>query len=745
MEWNLWAGRIEVYGVWQGEVYRMRILFCLLLGLVIVPSLQAQTKHWAYQKPVRSPVPKVKQAGWVQSPIDAFILWGLEKRGLTPSVPADKITLLRRVTFDLTGLPPTPQEITAFVADKSLFAYEKLVKRLLASPQYGERWAQHWLDVVRFAETNGYELDAERPQAWRYRDYVVNALNSDKPYDRFLLEQIAGDELEPESFEARVATGFLRAGPRHVVGGNQDEALNRQEWLTEAVNGIGNAVMGITVGCARCHDHKYDPISQKDYYGLQAFLAGSDDFEYKRHTDAEKSHLEEAIKAHSARLKPLKEQVAEIEKPYYARLHAEKRARLDPATKLALETPTNKRTPEQKILVEAADALLNVSWDEMVAALSPVDRERRANLRKQLHALEWEAPTPLPIALGVAESQTSAPETHLLVRGDPHTLGAVVSPDYPHILKESAESPSLKTGRRLALARWLVQPQNPLTARVMVNRLWHYYFGKGLVRTPNDFGVNGERPTHPELLDWLATEFVRQGWSLKKMHRLIVLSNTYRQSSAFNAKSASIDPENRSLWRQNRKRLDAEALRDSLLTASGAINLEREGESIRVPLEPEIVDTIFTESEPDNLWPIHPDPKQHSRRSLYLLRKRNVRLPLLAVFDMPDRMLSCAARGQSVSALQPLTLLNSPFIQEQSRLLAERLLKEPLSGEARLNTLFLRTLNRLPTAREKQTTLRFLHDQQRILTQRGESNVTLSLWADLSLAMFNLNDFVMVR
>lgn len=720
----------------------MRTLICIALALGASPMGLAQTKHWAFQKPMRPPIPKVKGVHRVANPIDAFLLASLEKQGLSFSAPADKATLLRRVAFDLTGLPPTSQERARFLADASPSAYSNLVKRLLASPQYGERQAQHWLDVVRFAETNGYELDAERPQAWRYRDYVVRSFNEDKPYSQFLMEQIAGDEIAPDSFEARVATGFLRAGPRHVVGGNQDDAANRQEWLTEAVSGIGNGVLGLTVGCARCHDHKYDPVSQKDYYALQAFFAASDDYDFQKIGDKDKEAYEGAKKAYAARLKPLEAQIAAIEKPYYARLRSEKRSRLEPAERAALETPEKERTPKQRALAEAAQVSLNVSWDEMLAIIEPADRAKRAELRKRLHALEWEAPAPPPLAPGVSDVIKPTPPTYLLIRGEPGKRGAEVSADVPTALKIAANAPSASKGGRTALAQWLVQPDHPLTARVMVNRIWQAYFGKGLVRTPNDFGKNGERPSRPELLDWLATEFVRSGWSLKHIHALIASSNAYRQSSAINPQGAKLDPDNRGLWRQNRKRLDAEAIRDSILAASGALNLEMGGASVRVPLEPEIVDTIFTESEPDNLWQVHPDPKQHARRSLYLVRKRNVRLPLLAVFDMPDRMLSCGARGNSVSALQSLTLLNSPFMQEQSRGLAQSLRGAEPNEERRVAALFLRTLSRPPTERERLATLRFLRDGRKAL--RGD-DADLTTWTDLCLAMFNLSDFVMVR
>jgi hypothetical protein len=755
------------------RMMRTTLLLLILLS-VGASTLGADELHWSFRKPVRPPVPKVSNTAWVRNPIDAFILRSLQSKGLSPSPPADRRTLIRRVTIDLIGLPPTPEEVRAFLADKSPNAYEKVVARLLASPRYGERWGQHWLDVVRFAETNGYELDAERPQAWRYRDYVIQALNQDKPYDRFLSEQIAGDEIAPDDFDLRVATGFLRAGPQHVVGGNQDEAVNRQEWLSEATIGIGNGVLGLTINCARCHDHKYDPISQADYYRLQAFFAASDNQEYKKVTKEQQEAYDAAVKAHAAKLKPINEQIAVIEKPYRERLRQEKIARLESHYANALKVPADKRTPDEKKLAGEAGVLINVSWDEVLAVLTPADREKRTALRRKLHALEYEAPEPLPAAQCVSDTLSPVPAVHVLLRGDPHRLGTDVQPGFPGVLAPQtaqgaqavsyAPAPDKKaksTGRRMALAQWLTRPDHPLTARVMVNRLWHYHFGKGIVATPNDFGRNGKRPTHPELLDWLATEFVRRGWSLKQMHALMACSNTYRQSSAYDAKKASVDLENHLLWRMNRQRLDAETLRDSILQTAGTLNLETGGPSIRVPLEPEVYDTIFTEGEPDNLWPIARDPRQHGRRSVYLLRKRNVRLPMLAVFDQPDMMSSCGARGQSVHALQALTLINSDFMLQQSRALARRLFAEaPTDEKRRIARLYELAYSRLPSTTETASTQRFLTEQKAILRERlaggeriirsadlpaGISPVAAAAWADLCLATLNLNEFVYVR
>jgi cytochrome c553 len=733
------------------------------------PITDEQRNYWAFRKPARPQIPKTKNSTWVRTPIDAFVLARLEAEGLLPSPRADKRTLIRRVTFDLTGLPPTPEEIKAFIADMTPEAYEKVVKRLLASPRYGERWAQHWLDVVRFGETNGFELDADRDQAWRYRDYVVKSLNDDKPYDRFLVEQIAGDELDPENFDLRVATGFLRAGPQHVVSGNQDLAVNRQEWLTEVMFGVGNGIMGLTVGCARCHDHKFDPIPQADFYRLQAFFAAADNYDFKRPTKEQEQAHEAAVKAHKEKLKPILDQIAAIEKPYKEKLTAAKRAKLEAPYANALAKEAKLRNEEEKRLARDAQRMIDVNWDELVPALSPEDREKRAALRRQMHNLELYAPDPLPKALAVTDLLNPVPPMHLLRGGDPHRLGDEVQPRFPSVMspKDAPVNSEIapvrlgefkSTGRRLALARWLTEPDHPLTARVMMNRLWHHHFGRGIVATPNDFGRNGRQPTHPELLDWLATEFVARGWSLKQMHELIVLSNAYQQSSAIDAAKARIDPDNKWLWRMNRQRLDAESVRDTVLAIAGNLTEQLGGPSIKVPLEPEVYDTIFTEHEPDNLWPVHPDPRQHTRRSLYLIRKRNVKLPLLVAFDAPDLMSSCGARSVSVHALQSLTLMNSEFMLAQSRALAERLFRETGGNERVMMTrLYELALARAPRPAELRATQSFLNDQAAIIrgrVARGEAITRLkdlpkgadgaraAAWVDLCLATMNLNEFV---
>ncbi|MCI0388276.1 MAG: DUF1549 domain-containing protein, partial [Acidobacteria bacterium] len=511
---------IDKGAIWPGD---LDVAPATASRAAIKPITDEQRNYWAFRKPSRPPVPTVKNQSWVSTPIDAFILAKLEEKGGAASPRADKRALIRRVTFDLTGLPPTPEEINAFLADSSPDAYRKVVKRLLASPRYGERWAQHWLDVVRFGETNGFELDAEREQSWRYRDYVVKSFNDDKPYDRFIIEQIAGDELDPNSFEIRVATGFLRAGPQHVVAGNQELAVNRQEWLTEVMFGVGNGMMGLTVGCARCHDHKFDPIPQADFYRLQAFFAASDNYDFKRPTKEQTQAHEAAIKAHKEKLKPILDQIAAIEKPYKEKLRTAKRAKLEPQFANALTKEEKLRSDEEKRLAKEAQSMLEVKWDELIASLSSEDREKRAALRRQMHRIELYAPEPLPKALAVADTLTPIPQMNILKGGDPHRLGDEARPRFPSVMASQDAPPEAEiapvqigefksTGRRMALARWLTQPDNPLTARVMMNRLWHYHFGRGIVATPNDFGRNGQQPTHAELLDWLAVEFMNPTW-----------------------------------------------------------------------------------------------------------------------------------------------------------------------------------------------------------------------------------------
>jgi hypothetical protein len=751
-------------------------------GKLNEPPLTAKERtHWAFQQPIRSAPPKVQHIQRVATPVDAFILARLEKAGLTLAPPADRATLIRRVTFDLIGLPPTPAEVEAFLSDSRPDAYARVVERLLASPHYGERWAQHWLDVVRYAESNGYEADTERPHAWRYRDYVIRSFNEDKPYDRFLTEQLAGDLLAQgkearASAELLIASGFNRCGPVHLVGGNTDPEVNRQEVLTEMTTGVGSAFLGLTVGCARCHDHKFDPFSQGDYYRLQAFFAAAQTADVDIATAEERAAVTKQVKALNDQLAPLRSQVASIDAPYRARLTESKRKSLEKVYRDALDIDPKKRTPQQKKLAADAQTLIKVSWDEIIGAMTPSEREKRAALRQKIHALEAQLPPPAAKAWTI-RNDTKVPATYLLKRGDPKRKVAPVQSAFPRVLvapekmgnpKEASTIPD-----RLALAKWLTQSDHPLTARVMVNRIWQHHFGRGIVATPNDFGFRGEQPTHPELLDWLACEFVSpsssaggedkvRGWSIKHIHRLIVLSNTYQQSSQVtNVQGRKVDPDNRLLWRWQRRRLEGEALRDQVLAVAGTLNRKVGGPMIRVPLEPEVYQLIFTEGEPDGLWHAHPDRREYTRRSIYLFVKRNVRLPLFEAFDQPDTLTSCPVRSVSTFAPQALILLNGPFVQEQSKALAVRLLREAGSDcEAQVRRAYQLALARPPRASELALAREFLASQTTLLRDRLRARQRVELvaeapdttepaaaaaLADFCLALLNSNEFVYVK
>jgi hypothetical protein len=753
---------------------RMSLLYMLLRTNLCAkeptePPLTAEDRsHWAFQKPQRPPLPTVQDTIWVRTPVDAFVLARLDKAGLKPAPAADRATLLRRVTFDLTGLPPTPDELQDFLRDTRSDAYARVVDRLLASPHYGERWAQHWLDVVRYAESNGYEIDAERPDAWRYRDYVIRALIEDKPYDQFIIEQLAGDELargkDPRPHaELLVATGFNRCGPVHLVSGNTDPEVNRQEVLTEMTGAVGSAFLGMTVACARCHDHKFDPFSQADYYRLQAFFAAAQPREITISSPREEAAYAQRVQEIQALLGPLQKQVADLEAPYRVRLLEAKKAGLEPRYLEALRVEPQKRTPQQKQLVADAEILLKISWDEVVDALTPADRTRRATWRNQIHVLEAQMP-PAPARAWAIADEDQVPPTHILKRGDPKRKGIEVRPALPRVLTDSPErQPTDSRLNRTALARWLTRPEHPLTARVLANRLWQHHFGRGLVGTPNDFGMRGEPPTHPDLLDWLATELTGHDWSIKHLHRVMLLSNTYQQAARAPAteRARRVDPENHLLWHANRRRLEGETLRDTVLAVTGRLSCKLGGPMVRVPLEPEVYDLIFTEGEPDGLWHVTPDTREWTRRSIYLFAKRNVRLPLLEAFDRPDTLTSCPVRPVSTFAPQALILMNGPFMQEQSKAFAARLLRETGPDvNQQIDQAYRLALCRSPRPAESTMAREFLAAQGDLLRDRlrhrerigvppelpaGTDPAAAAALADFCLALLNRNEFLYIQ
>lgn len=632
---------------------------------------------WPYHPPRRPAVPVVQNGSRVANPIDAFVVHTLEEHGLQLNDAADKLTLLRRVTFDLTGLPPTVDEQDAFLADSSSDAYARVVSRLLDSPRYGERWAQHWLDVVRFAESDGFKEDAPRPNAHKYRDYVIRAFNADLPYDRFVAQQLAGDELEPANPEALIATGLNRLYPDEYNAANVRQ--RRQEIHDDLTDATSLTFLGLTVGCAQCHDHKFDPISQVDYFRLQAFFAPllpRDDVqlgtpEEKQKFAAQQAEWEQATAT-------LRAEMESILAPRRAAVMEDALLKFEPDIRDAMATAPEARTAMQQQLCTQVMKFVSPKLREAPEKeLKGEAKERYEALKKQLAEFKHLKPASLPTAMAVSDASAVAPPTHRLAVGNYRAPLEEVQPGFPKFLGDS--EPKLAslgdastTGRRAALARWLTRPDHPLVSRVMVNRLWQHHFGRGIVATPNDFGAMGAAPSHPQLLDWLAVELVESGWSLKTIHRLMVTSATYQQSSriefdsAAHSKALEADPENRWLWHAQRHRLEGEALRDAMLLVAGQLNTRMFGPSSH----PELPAGIDAKSA----WPADKRADDRDRRSIYIFAKRNLRFPLLEMFDSPDMHNSCAQRPTTITAPQALALLNGEFSLAMARHWSGRLL-----------------------------------------------------------------------
>jgi hypothetical protein len=763
---------------------RKLILWLLPAPLVVIASVMAgdktlpsqdvappekfsheQRDHWAYQPVGRVDPPAVKEARWVKNGIDSFILAEIEKLGMAHAPEADRVALIRRVTYDLSGLPPTLEDVSDFVDDRRVDAYERLVDRLLASPQYGQRWGQHWLDLAHYADSNGFELDAERPDAWRYRDWVVNALNADVPYNRFVSLQIAGDDVAPGDRDALIATGFCRCGPRELVAGNIIPEVKRQSELTEITGTVGSVFLGMTIGCARCHDHKFDAIPTTDYYRLQAFFSASELTDVPIASDKERESFTAAKTAVDKKVAPLKNQLAELEAPVRAAIKAQKLTMLSPEERAVVTIPEKDRTPAQNKLAKGLETSLRITWEEVAEAVAanPADHARREQLKRAIYEIERTLPRPPAHAMALVDQKSTASDTFVLRRGDYKSRGPKVGPRPPGVILASQATESFcspiegkgdKTGRRAALANWLADPANPLTGRVIVNRLWQDHFGTGLVATASDFGVRGEPPSHPELLDWLATEMVAAGWRLKPIHRLMVTSATYRQSNKPSAQLAADDPENTLFGRMNRRRLDAEGVRDAMLAVSGELNPKMGGPGVLAPLEKEVKDLIFTEAEVVDLWPVDCDPTEYARRSLYLFRKRNVRYPLFDAFDAPDTQSACPRRATSTHALQALTLLNSEFALGRAGMLADRILRHRETGAADcIRRAYHLVFARDPNALELDRGRKFLQTQSEKIgrEERKQTSSPVSTnsadraaWTDLALALLNSNEFLYV-
>jgi mono/diheme cytochrome c family protein len=759
--------------------------------------------HWAFQPVKQPPLPEVKNAKWVANPIDALILAKLEARGLAPNPPATKRELVRRLYYDLTGLPPTPAQVEAFVNDASPLAYENLVERLLDSPQYGEKWARHWLDLVRYAETNSYERDNPKPNVWRYRDYLIRAFNKDLPYDQFLKQQLAGDELAPDDPDSIIATAYYRLG---IWDDEPSDPLQaRYDGLDDIVATTGQVFLGLTVDCARCHNHKIDPIAQKDYYKLLAFFHNINHYRNGGPTDEKPLLTGEAKKVYEQRMAELQAKRDKLQaditaveedfrtayektakapvrgndldgltykyyrdswtklpdfgalKPeetgtlpnnlfdlsprsrneafgfvfegvlivpeagkYTFYLDSDDGSRLTVAGKVVLEYDGIHGVGKEKsATVELAKGRLpikleyfqnqfgfglEVAWSGPSFArrpLSAADKDApKADLakllltegpkllgkerivqyqqsKKKLDVLKKEK-VPAEMALCVTEAGASAPDTFVLVRGMPNVKGDKVQPGFPTVFGipdppiPAPKAGAKSSGRRTVLANWLASPDNPMTARVMINRLWQHHFGRGIVRTPNDFGFQGMRPTHPELLDWLAAEFVKQGWRMKAMHKLIVTSNTYKMSSKANAQALAADPANDLFWRFDMRRLTAEEIRDSILAVCGNLNLKMGGPGIYPEMPKEV---LAGQSVPGRGWG-KSSPEEQARRSVYVHVKRSLLYPLLETFDLAEPDRTTPVRFSTTQPTQALLMINSEFVNRQAEVLAERLRKE---------------------------------------------------------------------
>ncbi len=758
-------------------------------------SLSERLKHWAFQPLANVAIPKVNNSAWSRNPIDNFILAKLEAKGVKPSPAADKRTLLRRLSFNLTGLPPTPAEMEAFLSDKSPNAYEKAADRLLASPQYGERWGRRWLDVVHYGDTHGYDKDKRRDNAWHYRDYVIAAFNSDKPYTRFLREQIAGDVLYPKEPQAIVATGFISAGPWDFVG-NLELAENTVEKAKtrnlDRDDMVANALAtfnSVTIHCARCHDHKFDPISQKDYYRLQAVFAGVDrgDRAFEEGDDPAASAPSATNGYHSAisptpdaekwvqidlgselpldslRLLParpvdfkdtpgfgfpvrFKVQASNdaafqnavtiddhtradfpnpADKPYTLNLSGVRARYIRvTATKLWLRANdyvfalaeaqvfSNKKSVALHAKATALDSIEQGRWS--AAFLTDGNDSQHAFMR-QTYAVVSHAPRPIHVlARGEVEKPLEEAQA-----GGLTCISRLITTDYFALSAQAAEGE-----RRAALANWLSSPQNPLTWRSIVNRVWEYHFGKGIVDTPNDFGRNGARPTHPELLEWLARSFRDGKQSLKALHKMMVMSATYRQSSQESSAYAKLDSDNRTLWRSNRRRLDAEEIRDAVLSVSGTLNLTMGGAGFDLFRFKDDHSPIYDHTAIDRIN----DPKTF-RRTVYRFTVRSVPNPFLDSLDSADPNTSVPVRNTTLTALQSLALLNNPFMVKQSEYWANRLEREYRSPSEQIQRAYLLAFSRPPSPDETRLAVAYLQ-------RNGLTN--------LCRLLLNANEFVFV-
>lgn len=752
---------------------KRRMFVAWLLGISCLtgaeqPQVGAPTgqrsEHWAFRPLNRPSVPDVRRIERAHTALDRFIEAELERNGLTLGSEADRATLIRRVCFDLTGLPPTLAELTAYLSDRRPDAYERLIERCLASPHYGERWGKYWLDAAGYADSNGYfNADSDRPLAYHYRDYVIRSFNTDKPYDRFVFEQLAGDELigykpgsevSTEMIDPLTATHFLRNAPDGTgeSDGNPDEQrLDRFTVLEGNLQNVMSCLLGITIQCARCHSHKFEPIAQQEYYRLQAIFFPAycperwvkpkdRDVIVASRAQREEHHrrqeqIDRQVKAWRADL------IAQAD-PLRERLLRERLQHLDPARRdavlAAARVPQEKRSKEQQGLTRQNAELLKID-DGEVRKRFPEYAEREQRTRQAIAAREKERPPPLEKLAVLVETDANPPVHHLLRRGVHSAPGREVQPGVPAALCTSSnvyrleprQPGRISTGRRSAFARWVTSPQNPLFARVFVNRVWQHHFGTGIVTTPDNLGQSGGKPTHPHLLDYLASEFIRSGWSIKSLHRSILRSAVYRQSGELRADAFQTDPDNRLLWRFPPRRLDAEALRDAMLAVSGELDARAGGPY--VPATRQADGGIVVDER-------HPDAH---RRAVYLRQRRSEVVTFLALFDAPAMTTTCGVRPVSTVPLQSLALLNADFTRQRANAFARRLESEAGAvQEKRILLAFQLSFGRPPDAEEYAAAERFLAAQKEQMAH--EKDVERRLWSDFCQMLLASNSFLYV-
>ncbi len=754
----------------------------------------ADRQWWAFQKPVRAAVPPMTEARWSKNPIDGFVKAKLDEKGLKPAPAADRNTLIRRAYLDLVGLLPSPAEVDAFVKDPSPRAYENVIDRLLDSPHYGERWARMWLDVARYSDSTGYEYDYDYADAWRYRDYVIKAFNQDKPYNQFILEQLAGDELDNPTFDSVTATGFVRLGPR-VLDRDLENPNYRFDYLDDIVRTTFQGFQALTLNCARCHDHKFDPITRKDYYKSLAIFNGFVEYEHPLVSREEWNKYQTVADEINAKVKALNQQIAAIEAPYKKKLFQDALAKFPADIQEAFRIPEDQRTPGQKLLVAQVSLVRGVDNDAFGAPppkipLNENDERARKALDDQIDALKKQIPPRPPVAMGIRDGdfrftphppfqpgtgggiiyeQFGFKGKYLPAPGDHYVpppmyfgstgLGAfademkapVIEPGFLTVLDKGdhpVADPSRNgyptSGRRRALAEFIASEENPLTARVMVNRIWYQHFGQGIVSTPNNFGKMGTEPSNPALLDWLATEFMKQGWSVKQMQRLIMNSETYKMASAYyQAESAAKDPTDTFLWRFPVKRMEAEIIRDSVLSASGDLNLEAGGPAFFPPVPKAVASAVPIRGT----WKLTKEDPSTWRRSIYANVKRNLKYPMFEVFDQPNASLSCERREVTTVPTQALTLFNNETFLEQALHLGARIQREAGSDlAAQVKLLYRIAYSREASEKELQQALEFLKNRQSAAKPvSGEGAPALTPLAELAHVILNSNEFVYIN